>query len=726
MGYDLLGRMVAESMPGLSTTYTYDNHNRLTYVHSSNSTGYQCTYDSIGRITSRKDLLPDSKYLLREYTYNKGHISTIKYTNQNGVIGTENYSYAYGVLNKIDFSGHSVWELNAENDMGLHISENLGSLLQGYTYDDHMHPSGIAVLKGRKFMYRQSFSIDPNTGNMLSRKDEIRGKEETFEYDAVNRLTNYSGNRMGYDDKGNILYKSDANLWMLYDDETRPYAATGIGEDYSTALVKSTPQRITYNAFECPDSIIDNDIITTFVYNAAGERVMMKTSRTNLPDRYYVGNLYMEHHTASSTTYSLFLGGDAYSAPAVYIVGKNGGTLYYIGRDYLGSIVALYKENGDKAFEYSYDPWGNLRDPATHRVYSQGENQTTILNRGFCGHEYLWWCGLINMNARLYDPSIGRFISPDPYVQAPDFSQNYNRYSYCLNNPLKYTDPSGELFVLDDVLYIAIGAAIIGGVTNLIYKANNGQINSFWDGAKAFGIGFVAGGAGAAAGAYAFVAAGGSLAVAGSGGFLAGAAGGVAGSAVSVPIESFGNHWAFGDDIMSASDYFISVATAGLIGGGINGCAALNNGGKFWNGETQWGGQMHGHLYTPTPDELPAQVSPEAVAEKTMQSSTFPEGFGTNSVYYGVDKDGIVRYVGITEREPIARTYEHLHSKTMRADLFYHIIDGTGSLSRIQARIIEQNLINTYKLGINGGQLYNKINSISPRYWNRFGIILNF
>jgi len=48
------------------------------------------------------------------------------------------------------------------------------------------------------------------------------------------------------------------------------------------------------------------------------------------------------------------------------------------------------------------------------------------------------------MNGRMCDPIVGRFLSPDPYVQAPDFSQGYNRYSYCLNNPLKYSDPTGE------------------------------------------------------------------------------------------------------------------------------------------------------------------------------------------------------------------------------------------------------------------------------------------
>jgi RHS repeat-associated protein len=50
----------------------------------------------------------------------------------------------------------------------------------------------------------------------------------------------------------------------------------------------------------------------------------------------------------------------------------------------------------------------------------------------------------INMNGRLYDPVIGRFFSPDNYVQAPEFTQSLNRYSYCLNNPLKYIDPTGQ------------------------------------------------------------------------------------------------------------------------------------------------------------------------------------------------------------------------------------------------------------------------------------------
>ncbi len=51
------------------------------------------------------------------------------------------------------------------------------------------------------------------------------------------------------------------------------------------------------------------------------------------------------------------------------------------------------------------------------------------------------------MNGRLYDPIVGRFLSPDNYVQSPGFTQSFNRYSYAWNNPLRYTDPDGEIIV---------------------------------------------------------------------------------------------------------------------------------------------------------------------------------------------------------------------------------------------------------------------------------------
>jgi len=78
------------------------------------------------------------------------------------------------------------------------------------------------------------------------------------------------------------------------------------------------------------------------------------------------------------------------------------------------------------------------------------------------GHEMLNEFNLINMNGRVYDPVLGRFLSPDKYVQEGDNSQNYNSYSYCLNNPLKYADPSGDVFVLDDFIAITAMGTMMG------------------------------------------------------------------------------------------------------------------------------------------------------------------------------------------------------------------------------------------------------------------------
>ncbi len=114
------------------------------------------------------------------------------------------------------------------------------------------------------------------------------------------------------------------------------------------------------------------------------------------------------------------------------------------------------------------------------------------ISRGYTGHEMLPEFGIINMNGRLYDPLLGRFFSPDNYVQLPDFAQSYNRYSYCLNNPLKYTDPSGELFGIDDAVF---AFAAFNVASSMMQAAANGQniwkagAFSLLSSAASFGIG---------------------------------------------------------------------------------------------------------------------------------------------------------------------------------------------------------------------------------------------
>ena len=97
--------------------------------------------------------------------------------------------------------------------------------------------------------------------------------------------------------------------------------------------------------------------------------------------------------------------------------------------------------NGNVVADLAYDAWGRPRNP-NDWTYNN-ITLTDITDRGYTGHEMLSAFGLINMNGRCYDPFTGQFLSPDPFVQNATDAQSYNRYSYCLNNPLKYIDPSG-------------------------------------------------------------------------------------------------------------------------------------------------------------------------------------------------------------------------------------------------------------------------------------------
>ena len=102
------------------------------------------------------------------------------------------------------------------------------------------------------------------------------------------------------------------------------------------------------------------------------------------------------------------------------------------------------------------------------------------MNRGYTSHEHLDAFGTINMNGRVYDPLTAQFFSPDTYVQAPGNWLNYNRYSYCINNPFKYTDPTGEVFGVDDAIVI-LAMMYMGGVQANFFTADNPMNPADWN-----------------------------------------------------------------------------------------------------------------------------------------------------------------------------------------------------------------------------------------------------
>jgi len=92
---------------------------------------------------------------------------------------------------------------------------------------------------------------------------------------------------------------------------------------------------------------------------------------------------------------------------------------------------------GNTYSQIVYDPLGRMTD-------KEADGQT-VFDRGFTGHEHITAFGIINMNGRCYDPLTSSFLSVDAYVQDPTSAQGFNRYAYCMHNPLRYTDPTGWL-----------------------------------------------------------------------------------------------------------------------------------------------------------------------------------------------------------------------------------------------------------------------------------------
>ena len=132
--------------------------------------------------------------------------------------------------------------------------------------------------------------------------------------------------------------------------------------------------------------------------------------------------------------------------------------VHNIFRDHLGTITHL--KNDSTVNEYSFDARRRRRDK-DNWTYTLTSEPDLFAGRGFTAHEYLEDFNLYNMNGRLYDPVVGRFLSPDPYVQNPDFTQSYNRYSYCLNNPLSLIDPSGYSWFSDNWKSLVAGVVAI-------------------------------------------------------------------------------------------------------------------------------------------------------------------------------------------------------------------------------------------------------------------------
>jgi RHS repeat-associated protein len=115
--------------------------------------------------------------------------------------------------------------------------------------------------------------------------------------------------------------------------------------------------------------------------------------------------------------------------------------LYWTHLDRLGSPIAISDESGTIKEKLAYDAWGKRRNLVGNATPNNLDGE--VDNKGYTGHEMLDHLDLVHMNGRVYDPLLAKFVSADPHITDPLNGQNYNRYSYVLNNPTNLTDPTG-------------------------------------------------------------------------------------------------------------------------------------------------------------------------------------------------------------------------------------------------------------------------------------------
>lgn len=497
--YDAADRLIQKTIDGIATTYTYGTSGHGTNCLTSMQTGDRSiaySYNNSRKVVGETRTMSGEPSLSFVYEYDYDDLVYTIYPNGFWI---QNNKDGFGYTHAVNLDdGSNVWYLDSSDgqDDLIKIGGTLNYADDPYADDPEMQndpiysfyaqefldvpdpvmtrtvhrdnkgfPASYTLNCGNTTVSQLTFSHDPITGNLLSRFGMI-SQQETFSYDNLDRLTGVTvGNTptmaMQYDDNGNIASKTGLGNYYYPSSSTRPHAVTAV--DNTSALVSTNSQQITYNALGKVATITEGNYTMEFTYGPDEQRwkSVLKHNGVIVRKTLYAGN-YERVIEGSTTRHYCYLEGGAVNISE----GNDDGTTYIMVTDNLGSIIKLVDIDGNTDFEASYDAWGKQTVASGNAI---------SFHRGYTGHEMMPEFGLINMNGRLYDPILARFLSPDNYIQMPDFSQSFNRYSYCLNNPLKYTDPDGEF------AWLALGLAIVGGYFGGVVT-NQGELNPLsWD-----------------------------------------------------------------------------------------------------------------------------------------------------------------------------------------------------------------------------------------------------
>ncbi len=446
-------------VPGFATrtypqSFTYDHYGRSDSITYASGITVSSAYNSAGYLERVEDNKGNSLQSIArvdvlgnvtQMSYGNGVTSARAYNPLNGQLESVSTTIGTTQIQDNNFQWRSDGLLESRrNNTGQSKTEN-------FTYDNLSRLTGSNTLAGGHI--RTTATTYALNGNILSKTaSNSLGNKETnvtgYQYGTTTNAGPNAVSDVNIDGVANTLYYNKNGSITHYDAATGP-------DKFVDWTARGKPWRITQGT-SANDTTPDARDEIAYGINGA---------------RYYKHSTWQDSNGKEQTDITFYVGeyedvlpGNDPKYTRIERTRINDNVLHiritthlstvqenieFFHKDHLGSIEAITDQYGTILQKMSFDAFGARRKTNWAGELTQAETETLLAeigigtSRGYTGHEHLDRTGLIHMNGRVYDPTLGRFLSADPLVQAPYFSQSYNRYTYTFNNPLILTDPSG-------------------------------------------------------------------------------------------------------------------------------------------------------------------------------------------------------------------------------------------------------------------------------------------
>ncbi len=445
--YDLLGRMVSSQQSGGYThrsTYKYDNMDNLIqqFIYMDSETwllGNQYTYGKDNLLTK-----VSQGAVTHEFTYDSLNRVTQEKLGNAGTTDkiTVDYAYTPGangstttLVSSLTFKRNGVqfdkWEYAYDKAGNISQVKRNGKLAATYYYDA--------------------------LGQLVMEKDAAAGVTNEFTYDQGGNLTQKKQTPSSGGSAVTARYTYGNSKWKdlltAYNGQAITYDAIGNPLTYRDGMTLSWERGRQLSSLQTGGKLVN--------YEYDSDRQRTKKVVAGAETKFYWDDRGVMTQQDMPDGKSLWF----YSNPDGSIGSLNYEYVRYtLVKDLQGNVIGLADKNGSLAAKYTYDAWGNILSVTDGQGNDVSGNPGHIANVNplrYRGYYFDQETGFYYLHTRYYDPKVGRFINADGYIHAFNLS-GMNLFSYCINNPVSFTDSTGQWFGWDDILTGPVDELIVG------------------------------------------------------------------------------------------------------------------------------------------------------------------------------------------------------------------------------------------------------------------------